>query len=153
MPSNTNNTCNRNSQKLTDITVPTYNLIRLPQVRRLTTLSVSEIYRRMDAHTFPRRVLLGPKTAVWLESEILEWVAKRVSDRDCESVRKITWGFIQQIEKKFLIRETGIAAMEISVQMTRRNSFRKKSSPYDGKPRFIATSLPWKMPTPICQQG
>lgn len=87
MPSTTKNALNKNDQSLFSTTIPSFNLIRLPVVRRLTTLSVSQIYRRMDENTFPRRVLLGPKTAVWLESEILEWVAKRVSERDCELVK------------------------------------------------------------------
>ncbi|HCF2589490.1 TPA: AlpA family phage regulatory protein [Pseudomonas aeruginosa] len=34
--------------------------IKLPAVRSLTTLSTSEIYRRIAAGTFPKQVLLGP---------------------------------------------------------------------------------------------
>ncbi|MDP2243504.1 AlpA family transcriptional regulator [Pseudomonas sp.] len=47
--------------------------IKLAEVKVLTTLSTSEIYRRIAAGTFPRQVALGPKSVVWIESEILAW--------------------------------------------------------------------------------
>ncbi len=40
-------------------------LIRLPQVRRLTGLSRSEIYRRMGLGEFPAKVNIGSR-AIWL---------------------------------------------------------------------------------------
>ena len=56
--------------------------IKLGEVKVLTTLSTSEIYRRIAAGRFPKQVMLGPKSAVWIEAEILAWrdslVAMRV---------------------------------------------------------------------------
>jgi prophage regulatory protein len=49
-------------------------LIKLPAVKAITTLSTSEIYRRIAAGTFPRQVLLGPKSSCWLESEVIDWM-------------------------------------------------------------------------------
>lgn len=49
-------------------------LIRLPQVRRLTGLSRSEIYRRMALGDFPCKVQLGPRIVAWPEDEIASWV-------------------------------------------------------------------------------
>tara|TARA_R110001592_G_scaffold78956_9_gene236437 strand:- start:808 stop:1158 length:351 start_codon:yes stop_codon:yes gene_type:complete len=90
MPSTTKNAIKKNEQSIVDTKIPSFNLIRLPAVKRLTTLSVSQIYRRMEEKTFPKRVLLGPKTAVWLESEVLEWVSQKVADRDSETFRNVT---------------------------------------------------------------
>jgi len=47
--------------------------IKLQKVRDYTSLSTSEIYRRIAAGTFPAQVTLGPKSVAWIESEILQW--------------------------------------------------------------------------------
>ncbi|MFC0668937.1 helix-turn-helix transcriptional regulator [Azotobacter chroococcum] len=54
--------------------------IKLPEVRRLTTLSTSEIYRRIAAGTFPAQIMLGPKSAVWIEAEVLAWCDERIAE-------------------------------------------------------------------------
>lgn len=54
--------------------------IKLREVKALTTLSTSELYRRIAAGTFPRQVMLGPKSAVWIEAEILDWCEARISE-------------------------------------------------------------------------
>jgi prophage regulatory protein len=53
--------------------------IKLAQVKALTTLSTSEIYRRMLAGKFPKQVTLGPKSVVWIESEVLAWCEDCIS--------------------------------------------------------------------------
>lgn len=53
--------------------------IKLAEVKALTTLSTSELYRRIAAGTFPRQVMLGPKSAVWIESEIFAWCDARIA--------------------------------------------------------------------------
>lgn len=55
--------------------------IKLGEVKSLTTLSTSEIYRRIAAGRFPRQVMLGPKSAVWIEAEILAWCDSLVALR------------------------------------------------------------------------
>ena len=47
--------------------------IKLAQVKDHTSLSTSEIYRRIAAGTFPAQVTLGPKSVAWIESEVLAW--------------------------------------------------------------------------------
>lgn len=47
--------------------------IKLAKVKDYTSLSTSEIYRRIAAGTFPSQVTLGPKSVAWIESEILQW--------------------------------------------------------------------------------
>lgn len=54
--------------------------IKLPQVRIATSLSTSEIYRRIAAGTFPAQIVLGPKSVAWLESEVITWCEERISE-------------------------------------------------------------------------
>ena len=53
--------------------------IKLCEVKTLTTLSTSELYRRIAAGTFPRQVMLGPKSAVWIEAEVMAWCDERIA--------------------------------------------------------------------------
>jgi len=62
-------------------------LLRLPEVKRITGLSTTEIYKRIAADTFPRQVKVGPMTACWIESEIRGWIAARIAERDATSPR------------------------------------------------------------------
>lgn len=49
-------------------------LIRLPEVMSRVGLKRTAIYMRMSEGRFPRSRSLGPKCAVWVESEIDAWV-------------------------------------------------------------------------------
>ncbi|QTT91437.1 AlpA family transcriptional regulator [Pseudomonas chlororaphis] len=55
--------------------------IKLGEVKVLTTLSTSEIYRRIAAGRFPKQVMLGPKSAVWIEAEVIAWCDSLVALR------------------------------------------------------------------------
>lgn len=55
-------------------------LIKLPEVKRRTTLSTSEIYRRLESGTFPKQIKLGAKAVAWLEHEIDAWIDARVAE-------------------------------------------------------------------------
>lgn len=55
--------------------------IKLGEVKTLTTLSTSEIYRRIAAGRFPKQVMLGPKSAVWIEAEVIAWCDSLVALR------------------------------------------------------------------------
>lgn len=56
--------------------------IKLAEVKALTTLSTSEIYRRIAAGTFPAQVTLGPKSVVWIESEVNAWCDELAAKRE-----------------------------------------------------------------------
>jgi prophage regulatory protein len=56
--------------------------IKLAEVKTLTTLSTSEIYRRIAAGTFPAQVTLGPKSVAWIEAEVLAWCDDLVARRE-----------------------------------------------------------------------
>jgi prophage regulatory protein len=49
-------------------------LIRLPDVIARVGIKRSMIYRLMSEGRFPRSRSLGPKCAVWVESEIDDWI-------------------------------------------------------------------------------
>ena len=60
-------------------------LLRREAVTEKTGLSRSAIYAGMDAGTFPKSVKISEKTVGWLESEIDEFIAKRVAARDAKA--------------------------------------------------------------------
>lgn len=64
------------SLKVVKSAVPPSRLVRLPEVMKRVGLSRSAIYKRMSEGSFPRSRSLGPKCAVWVESEIDAWIAK-----------------------------------------------------------------------------
>ena len=63
----------------TTLTQPGHKFIKLPPVEQITGMSCSEIYRRIAAGTFPKQIKLGPKSVVWIESEVLAWCDERIA--------------------------------------------------------------------------
>jgi len=55
-------------------------LLRLPEVMHRVGLKRSAIYQRMSEGRFPKSRSLGPKCAVWVESEVEEWIRAVVAD-------------------------------------------------------------------------
>lgn len=49
-------------------------LLKLRDVRAMTSLGTSTIYRKMAAGTFPRPRQLSEACVRWRESEILKWI-------------------------------------------------------------------------------
>lgn len=49
-------------------------LIRLPEVKRLTGMSKSEIYRRVASKKFPAFISLGARLTVWDGDEVDMWI-------------------------------------------------------------------------------
>ncbi|MBF7731123.1 helix-turn-helix transcriptional regulator [Pseudomonas sp. N040] len=76
MTSTTSESSKNNSSS---VITPIRRFIKLHEVKSLTTLSTSEIYRRIAAGTFPKQVSLGPKSVVWIESEVLAWCEVQIS--------------------------------------------------------------------------
>ncbi len=60
----------------------THRFIKLPKVKDYTSLSTSEIYRRIAAGTFPAQISLGPKSVAWVEAEVLEWCDALAAQRE-----------------------------------------------------------------------
>lgn len=68
----------------TDLTTPrrapagTIQVLRLPQVCRMTGLSRSSIYQMEAEKRFPRRVKIGTRSVGWIESEVQTWLRQRI---------------------------------------------------------------------------
>ncbi|EOA6542625.1 AlpA family phage regulatory protein [Vibrio vulnificus] len=63
-------------------------LIRLGEVRNLTSLSRSAIYRKMKAKQFPQSVSLGNRSVAWVEDEVKSWVGDLIDTRNEQLKRR-----------------------------------------------------------------
>jgi prophage regulatory protein len=62
-------------------------IIRFPQVSKMTGLGKTTIYELELADRFPKRIKIGIRAVGWLNSEIKEWLAKRIENRQTLDVR------------------------------------------------------------------
>ena len=53
--------------------------IRLPQVKEITCLSKSSIYRLIEDGDFPKQVALGARSVVWVRSQVEDWCNQKVA--------------------------------------------------------------------------
>jgi prophage regulatory protein len=58
--------------------VETDRFLDVKAVRELTSLSRTEVYRRMKIGRFPRNIKLSRFRVAWLESEVRAWMAEQV---------------------------------------------------------------------------
>ncbi|UTW11981.1 AlpA family transcriptional regulator [Marinobacterium rhizophilum] len=56
-------------------------LLRLPEVMYLTALSRSNLYRKIQAGTFPAAARTGSNSVAWVEEEVLAWIQARIDER------------------------------------------------------------------------
>ncbi|RZQ02769.1 AlpA family transcriptional regulator [Vibrio vulnificus] len=59
-------------------------VIRLKEVMALTGLSKSSIYRFSESNDFPKSVPLGARSVGWIESEVNQWLERKISSREQE---------------------------------------------------------------------
>jgi prophage regulatory protein len=62
-------------------------LLRLPQVKELTGLGRSTIYRLMENGEFPRQVAISRGAIGWRESDIQAWIESRQLAIEARKVR------------------------------------------------------------------
>ena len=60
--------------------------LRLPEVQKRTGFSRSYIYKSVSDKTFPAPRKVGVRASIWLESEVIEWMAKVAHDTQQDSV-------------------------------------------------------------------
>jgi len=53
-------------------------ILRLPQVCKVTGLGRSMIYQLEAEQRFPHRVRIGLRAVGWVESEVQHWLASRI---------------------------------------------------------------------------
>lgn len=56
-------------------------VLRLPDVCRVTGLCRSSIYQLEAEQRFPRRIKVGARSVGWIDQEIQEWLATRARAR------------------------------------------------------------------------
>ncbi len=61
-------------------------ILRKPTVLRRTGLGNSMLYSLMSQGLFPRQIKLGPRASGWIEFEVDDWIAARISDSRGKSV-------------------------------------------------------------------
>ncbi len=54
-------------------------VLRLPQVKELTSLSKSTIYRLMDEGDFPKQISLGARSVAWEKSQVEQWCHSKIT--------------------------------------------------------------------------
>jgi prophage regulatory protein len=57
---------------------PTVQILRLPQVCKVTGLGRSMIYQLEAERRFSTRVRIGLRAVGWVESEVQHWLASRI---------------------------------------------------------------------------
>ena len=55
-------------------------LIKLKEVTKLTSLSLSTIYDKISKNKFPPQITLGGKSVAWLEAEVDNWISEQVAN-------------------------------------------------------------------------
>jgi prophage regulatory protein len=56
--------------------------IKLDEVIEMTGLPRASIYKAMNAGTFPKTVPVGGRAVAWIDLEVLEWMARKIEERD-----------------------------------------------------------------------
>ncbi|EJL6470748.1 AlpA family transcriptional regulator [Vibrio cholerae] len=56
-------------------------LIRFREVLTMTGLSRSSLCRFIEENQFPPQVQLGGRAVAWVEGEVQEWIAQRITNR------------------------------------------------------------------------
>ena len=57
-------------------------IIKLTEVKKLTTLSSATIYRLISNGQFPRQIKLSERSSGWVLTEVLEWIDNKINQRD-----------------------------------------------------------------------
>lgn len=58
---------------------PKQRFMKIEEVSAVTTLSETQIYRKMKAGDFPQNISIGANSKVWLESEIQKWMTEQIT--------------------------------------------------------------------------
>lgn len=58
-------------------------LIQLPEVRHLTGIGKTSIYKLIGSGQFPRPAKIGSGSSRWSENAILEWIGDQLEQASC----------------------------------------------------------------------
>jgi prophage regulatory protein len=54
--------------------------LRLNQVREITSLSKSTIYKMISEKRFPRQIQIGPQQVVWTMHDVQNWMNQKIEE-------------------------------------------------------------------------
>ena len=63
-------------------------MIKLKEVKKMTSLSRSSIYAYIDKGIFPAQVKVGERSVAWNYDEITNWLKGRILARDVANAEK-----------------------------------------------------------------
>ena len=66
----------------------TEKFVREPERREITSVPTSTWYEMMGKGQAPKHVKLGPRAVAWVESEIDEWLRRRIAERDGDDQKR-----------------------------------------------------------------
>ena len=75
---------NKNSDS-SSVRASSNKVIKLKEVKKLTTLSTASIYRQIKDKSFPKQIKLGERSSAWFYEEIMQWLEDKRFERDGES--------------------------------------------------------------------
>ena len=52
--------------------------LRLSQVIEMTGVGKTFIYTHMEKGNFPKQIQISPRTVVWLEQDIIDWMQQKI---------------------------------------------------------------------------
>ena len=52
--------------------------LRLSQVIEMTGVGKTFIYTHMERGSFPKQIQISPRTVVWLEQDIIDWMQQKI---------------------------------------------------------------------------
>lgn len=61
---------------------PVTKLYRIPELVELTGMSRSTILRMVDSGDFPKPIKLHLRANAWVDSEVQDWIASRIAERE-----------------------------------------------------------------------
>jgi len=59
-----------------------HKILKIQDVKALTSLSTSSIYRLISQGKFPKQIKLSERSSGWLEIEVLDFITTKIELRD-----------------------------------------------------------------------
>lgn len=66
-----------------------HTILRAAEVRRVSGLSRSSLYLRIEERLFPKPIKLGPRMVGWPESDVAALIAARIRGDSEDAIRKL----------------------------------------------------------------
>jgi prophage regulatory protein len=57
-------------------------IIKLPEVKAITTFSRSTIYRLIALGKFPKQIKLAERSSGWIKQEVEDYIENKINDRE-----------------------------------------------------------------------